>query len=232
MADADPAPVVPSLDRRKILVGLLFAGAAGLTAAAQPSRRIDYLGETKLDALIPKKIGEWEFETTSGLVVPPEDALSSALYSQLLTRVYTDGDQPPIMLLIAQSAGQSGILQIHRPEFCYPAGGFQLSSIVPRRIAAGGVAFNVNQLTATAPGRIEQLLYWTRIGTDMPASWRQQRLAIAMDNLKGLIPDAVLVRVSTVDPDSEASFARLERFVAALVQSLPAGDRRVLVTAG
>lgn len=221
----------PALDRRKVLIGLALAGSAGVVYARQPREAIDYLGSTKLEKLLPDKIGEWEFATSSGLVVPPEDALSAALYSQLLTRVYTSGDEPPIMLLIAQAAGQTGVLQIHRPEFCYPAGGFRLSPIVPRAIAANNVRFTANQLTATAPGRIEQIIYWTRVGDQMPASWRAQKIAVAIDNLKGKIPDAVLVRISTVDPDEEAAFARLQRFVTAMVDALPANRRNVLVTA-
>ena len=83
----------------------------------------------KLDDLVPKTIGPWKFVAASGLVVPPEDQLSRTLYSQLLTRVYSDGENPPMMLLIAQSASQTGILQVHRPESCYPASGYQISPV-------------------------------------------------------------------------------------------------------
>jgi EpsI family protein len=218
------------LDRRKMLIGLLFAGAASVTYARQPRERVDYLGSGKLDDLIPRTIGPWKFATTSGLVVPPEDSLAGGLYSQLLTRVYVNEDDTPIMLLIAQSGAQTGLLQVHRPEFCYPAGGYALSPIVERTVQANGRSFPANQLTATAPGRTEQILYWTRVGDDMPPSWAKQRLVTAMDSLKGVIPDAVLVRVSTVDADSAASATRLADFVARMIDAIPANRRQVLVS--
>lgn len=220
---------VGKIDRRKLLVGGLLAASSAAVWARQPSERIDYLGNRKLDDLIPKQIGGWKFATTSGLVVPPEDALSDSLYSQLMTRVYDNGRDPPVMLLIAQSAGQTGLLQVHRPEFCYPAGGFQLSPIVQRPIPVAGRARLINQLTASAPGRTEQILYWTRVGDGMPISWRQQRLAVAIDNLKGKIPDAVLVRVSSVDLDWNSTFTRLGAFVEQLLSQLPVSGRKVLV---
>lgn len=230
MRNEDAGPSLPNLDRRKFLIGGALAGTAALTWARQPQNRVDYLGSNKLENIIPKKIGQWDFVTTSGLVVPPEDALSDALYSQLLTRVYYNGSDSAVMLLIAQSAGQTGVLQVHRPEFCYPATGFQLSPIVQRPVAySGDRRFAVNQLTATQPGRTEQILYWTRVGDSMPISWAQQRLTIAEDNLKGIVPDAVLARVSTIENDSGTGFQRLAEFVEQLVQAMPVAARKVLI---
>lgn len=230
MADsvADALGQTRDLSRRRFLIGGTFAAAAGVVYARLPSRPVDLLGKRKLDAIIPLKIGGWEFQTNSGLVVPTEDTVSDALYSQLLTRVYTRGDEPPIMLLIAQSAGQSGFLQIHRPEYCYPAGGFQLSPITPMPLPAGDRTFDVNSLTATMPGRPEQIIYWTRVGTRMPLSWAAQRVAVAKDNLEGIIPDAVLTRLSTIDPNRDAAMARLAEFSAQLVAQMGAA-RNVLI---
>jgi EpsI family protein len=217
-----------ALDRRRFLIGGALAAGSATSFAGKPTQSVDFLGPRKLEALIPKKVGLYEFVSSSGLVVPTEDTLSDALYSQLLTRVYSNGTDTPVMLLIAQSGGQSGILQVHRPEFCYPAGGFQLSHIASVPLSAGGRTIEVNNLTAAMPGRAEQIVYWTRVGSHMPLSWADQRLVVAMDNLKGLIPDAVLTRLSTIDADAEAAYVRLARFAEQLLALLGA-DRNVLI---
>lgn len=221
---------VPGIDRRKFALGLLFAGAAGVAYARQPREHIDYLGKQKLENIVPKTIGRWQFVTTSGLVIPPEDQLSQMIYSQLLTRVYSDGQSPPIMLLVAQSAKQDGVVQIHRPEVCYPAGGYQLSPVVDHKVPLGGTAqLSTNQLTATSEDAVEQILYWTRIGDRLPQSWAEQRMAVARDNIAGKIPDAVLARVSTINPDKRAATAYMEGFIQALIGSVSESARRVLI---
>ena len=219
----------PSIDRRKFALGLAFASVAGIAAARQPTRNIDYLGKLKLDEVLPEKLGKWTFVSSSGLVVPPEDQLARALYSQLLTRVYADASGAPIMLLVAQSASQTGILQIHRPEFCYTAGGFKLSPSVPHPVPLAGTVLPALSISATRDARTEQIVSWTRIGNHMPLSWPQQRMAVAMDNLRGFIPDAVMVRVSTYGNDKGAALAVVDEFIQTLMNSVAPQVRRVFV---
>jgi EpsI family protein len=190
---------------------------------------LDYLGRDKLDDLVPKTIGRWKFVAASGLVIPPEDQLARTLYSQLLTRVYSDDEHEPVMLLVAQSAGQSGILQVHRPETCYPASGFQISKVAEHDILIGSRALQTNTLSASNEGRTEQIVYWIRVGDRIPTSWKQQKLDVAEENLRGIIPDAVLVRISTVTSDEAAARATLDAFARALIESVPASRRRVFV---
>ena len=219
----------PQIDRRKVLLGLLFCSAAGLAAWRQPTHHLDYLGRDKLDDVVPKTIGPWKFVAASGLVVPPNDQLSRATYSNLMTRVYSDGQNPPVMLLLAQSGSQTGILQIHRPETCYTASGYRISPVTPQRIQIGSTVVPANSMDARADGLTEHVIYWTRVGDRMPASWKQQRLAVAEQNLRGILPDAILVRVSTVNDDSEAARATLQSFVRALIAAVPPNRRSVLI---
>jgi EpsI family protein len=217
------------MTRRKFGLGLAFASVAGVAAARLPNKNLDYLGKQKLESVIPDKIGRWNFVSSSGLVVPPEDQMIRALYSQLVTRVYSDGSGPPIMLLVAQSATQTGILQIHRPEICYTAGGYQLSAIEPHVVGLPWGALPTLSMSATSDSRTEQLVYWTRIGDRLPKSWREQRMVVAMDNLRRIIPDAIMVRVSTFGNDKARALASMDEFILSLMNSVSPQVRRVFI---
>lgn len=215
--------------RRDILLGGALLATATAAHAMRPRSNIDLLGSNKLDRIIPNQIGPWRFRSNSGLVVPPEDDLSGALYAQLLTRTYVADEMPPMMLLIAQSPGQDGVLQVHRPEYCYPAGGFSLSRSERLMLPMpSGQVVPATTFSAISPNRTEQLLYWTRVGHGLPTTWAEQRWEVAKANLKGFIPDGVLVRVSTISPDPSALDLVIE-FSKALVGTMRSPDRQVLV---
>lgn len=219
-----------ALSRRDILVGGAMLAVAGISYARQPKAPPPLLGKTKLDTLIPNQIGRWTYQTKSGLVLPPRDQLSERIYDDLTTRVYTAPDGTGVMLLIAYSGQQDGMLQIHRPEVCYPASGYQLTRMVDHRIPIGGGRDVPSRfIVAEGLSRIEQLIYWTRIGPSFPTGWLGQREAVISENLKGIIPDGVLVRVSTIAPDNDAALAILDDFTRELLRVAPAKARQALI---
>jgi EpsI family protein len=216
------------LSRRELLIGGALLGSAAIAHARLPSERFDLLGTGKLESLIPKNVGDWSFYTNAGLVVPTADELSDQVYADLLTRVYVSKNRLPIMLLIAQSPAQSGVVQVHRPEVCYRFSGYKLTGGQPHMIPVpGGSQLRVRRLTATKENRIEQLLFWTRVGHKFPENWIQQRVAVAEANLRGIVPDAVLVRISAISPDPSA-VTDLVAFSNALLDSMPPSRRPIL----
>ena len=216
--------------RRELILGSLFLTAAGVTAARMPDRPINYLGKHKLEHIVPETIGRWKFVSSSGLVLPTEDQLALTLYSQQLTRVYWDRVGPPVMLLIAAGNNQTGFLQVHRPEVCYSAAGYELGDAEPQSVRFGdGRELVANKLRATREGQSEWMLYWTRVGNQIPATWAKQRLAIAVDNLNQIIPDAMLVRASSIMTDGEEAERVLGEFIQSLVASVSPSLRRAFV---
>ena len=221
--------IEPQTDRRKFLAGFLLCSAAGIAFLRRPRTKLDFLGSDKLEKLVPKTIGPWNYVTASGLVVPPEDQFEKTIYAQILTRVYSDEKNTPVMLLMAQSGSQTGFLQIHRPEICYTAGGYQVSAMIPHPIDLGGKVVPANRMDATSNGSTEHIVYWTRVGTEIPSDWRHQKLATAEQNLEGIVPDAILIRISTVNDDAVAAMATIDNFVRAMLQSIPASRRSVFI---
>ena len=219
----------PQIDRRKLLLGLLLCSATAAAAWRKPSKLVDKLGTRKLEDIVPKKIGSWNFAASSGVVVPPNDPLVNALYSQVLTRVYSDGENPSIMLLMAQSGTQTGFLQVHRPDFCYRASGYQISPVAPHPIQLGSGVIPASMMDATTGGTPEHVVFWTRIGDRIPGSWTAQKIAVAAQNLEGIVPDAILVRVSTVSNDAQSARQAIDDFVRAMIASVPAQMRPVFI---
>ena len=216
------------MTRRQTLIGggLLAAAAAGLVL--KPRRQENLLGSAKLENLVPKQFGDWRFNTASGLVLPPADQLRDQVYSQLLTRVSVHDDRPPVMLLIAYSGSQDGSLQVHRPEVCYPASGYRLTQTEPHTVPlAPGVAVPGREIVAETDVRREQLIYWTRQGSHFPTQWSEQRTAVIAENFAGIIPDGVLVRLSSAGGAGVTPF--LDAFARDLYGAIGPRMRRVLL---
>ena len=226
-SSAEKAPA----SRREFLVAGAAVGTAVATAAV--SWRLG--GGTQsiarpLDQIIPSEVGSWSRANDDGVLIPRGEDPDERFYDDVATRYYTSPGAPAVMLLIAYGSAQTGQTQIHRPEVCYPAAGFRVrgSREVRLRLAAG-VPLTAREMTATAPGRIEQILYWSRVGLEFPTDNLGQRWAVLRRTLSGAIPDGALVRMSLIDPNPVLGSAILENFADALVRSAGPDLARLMV---
>ena len=221
-----PAPGSSGLGRRSFVLGSAMLAVSGVSWARMPRPNRPALSTERFNAMMPARLGDWRFITQSGLVLPPSDALSDRLYDTLVTRSYANGTGQVMMLMIAYNNQQDGVLQIHRPEICYPAGGFRITDTRAVDVPiGGGRGLPCNSFVATSDARVEQVLYWTRVGSAFPRTWGEQRWAVARENLNKVIPDGLLARISLVDTDRTASSAP-ERARAARCQPGQRGPAR------
>ena len=200
------------LSRRHFVIGGALLVTAGVAFARQPTAHMPVVKRELFNDWIPGRFGAWTSIGNSGVVLPPPDALSDRLYDNLITRVYGDSESA-VMLLIAYNNVQDGVLQVHRPEVCYPVGGYVLTDTAPINVPALGKAVPANVFTATGPDRVEQVVYFTRLGHAYPRSWAQQRLAVIEENLAGRIPDGIMLRASLIGSDRQAAVTTLSRFI-------------------
>lgn len=217
--------------RRELLLGGLAAAASAVATARTPHPAAAATLPAAIDALVPDRAGAWQAAPTRDVVLPAPDALRDRLYDDLVTRIYSVPGQPAVMLLLAYKAVQDGVVQIHRPEVCYPASGFTLDR--PERLALplAGQEIPCMAYAASRGGRTEHLLYFTRIGASFPLSWAAQRWAVLAANLHGTVPDGLLLRVSTLAADRAAALPTLARFLPELAAAGSPGFRHLLTGA-
>jgi hypothetical protein len=57
----------------------------------------------------------------------------------------------------------------------------------------------------------------------------QQKVTVAEQNLRRIIPDAALIRVSTITTDGDQALGIMDDFVRSMLNSVPSSLRRVFV---
>lgn len=185
-----------------------------------------------LETVIPRQFGSWTLVPEISPVKPVEDGYvppdpnSKKVYSQEVSRGYTDGRGNIVMLLVAYGPVQNYRLKAHRPEICYTANGFRVSSKTEASISyRDGVApITAVRLITQRESRFEPVSYWMRVGNEISNSTVGNQLSRLKYGLRGVIPDGALFRVSTIGLASEASFKLQDQFVRDLLAAIPQQD--------
>ena len=216
---------------KNLIIGLAMLLAAGLAIALTP-RPVDSAGKPKFDLekLVPKQFAGWRLdESITPLQINPNlKAELAEIYSQTLSRTYVNEKNERVMLSIAYGGTQSRSLQVHRPEVCYSAQGFQILEQFKDELRAGGRSIPVMRLLAIQGQRSEPITYWVKIGDTAVRGNLEQGLARLKYGLTGKVPDGMLVRVSSISPQSGAAYRLQGAFVSDLLGAMAEGDRRTL----
>jgi EpsI family protein len=206
-----------------VLLALMLLSAA-LGAALRP--RISLADERPpidLAAMVPKTFGDWreEVNQVAQVVNPQQRDLLSKIYSQTLSRTYVNTQGYRVMLSIAYGKNQSDALQMHKPEICYPAQGFTLMDKQSTALNILGKPITATRLSTSLGKRHEPITYWTVVGDHIVTNGIDKKLTELRYAVSNRIPDGMLVRVSSIDPDTQNALKIQARFSADLVQSLP-----------
>ncbi|WP_397400052.1 exosortase C-terminal domain/associated protein EpsI [Phenylobacterium sp.] len=218
--------------RRDLLLGALcFSGAIAGTAL-KPRHEVRLLTSGKLADVVPRAFGDWNSEDVGDpYAVNGEGTLSAKLYNELLVRQYVNVKTgASVTLLMAYGGRQSDELQLHRPEVCYPAFGFNLTRNEPTSLKiSNSVSVPARRLAAEAEGRVESIIYWSRMGELLPQDGGQQRSARLNIAMQGIIPDGLLSRFSMTGNDPKKEWLAIERFVAELIGAVAPARRNALI---
>jgi len=214
---------------RVILIGLAMVVASGLAMAMKPTQRIADKGpRIDLETMIPKEFGDWKVDTTIiPLQVSPDvQAKLDKIYNQTLARTYVNSRGQRVMLSIAYGGSHGEGMQTHRPEVCYPAQGFTIDKVLETKaIQTTYGDLPVKRVVASLGQRIEPITYWVVVGDIRTGFGLQMKLAQLRYNITGVIPDGMLIRVSSIDRNEVGAYDLQEKFVLGLLASLTEPNR-------
>lgn len=215
--------------KRALLLAAAMVGASLGAQALVPSQRVaDIKPGIDLEAQVPKSFGEWKVDPAIIPLLPSPDvqAKLDALYSQVLARTYVNGRGDRVMLSIAYGSDQgSQATQVHRPEFCYAAQGFRVAVVGESALELRQGQLPVRRIVGRLQSRVEPITYWVTLDEVATLPGLSRKLQQIREGLRGRIPDGMLVRVSTIDADSDAAYAVQDAFVRQMMESLPQNVR-------
>lgn len=223
--------IIPPVNRIAILIAALMCAASiGAVVARPGTKAADLEPAISLETMVPKQFGDWREEPLRivQVVNPQTQELLDKLYSQILTRTYVNDKGYRIMLSLAYGSDQRGALQAHKPEVCYPAQGFTLHRNQASQLATPFGEIPAQRLFTSLGARQEPVTYWFTVGDKAVQGKLQRRLAELSYGLTGRIPDGMLFRVSSIDPDQARANRIQDQFINQLLQAVSPAERKRL----
>jgi EpsI family protein len=207
----------------------MCAASVGALVARPTTKAADLGPSISLEAMIPKRIGDWREYSQNALQVvnPQAQELLDKLYSQVLTRTYVNDGGYRIMLSLVYGTDvrARGSLQAHKPEVCYAAQGFVIQRSEAGLLATASGEIPVRRLFATMGARQEPLTYWFTVGDTAVQGKLEKRLVDLRYGLTGRIPDGMLFRVSSIDADPARAHQIQDQFINQLLQAVTPAER-------
>jgi EpsI family protein len=213
------------------IIGLSMVAAALLAIVLTPTRLTAATApKIDLETMIPKQFGDWhQLQELDVIAVSPEvQANLNKIYQQTLARTYVNSKGEQIMLSLAYGGDQRDGMQVHKPEVCYPAQGFQVTKLTNGTLDTGFSQIPVKRLLTTQGTRIEPITYWIIIGDTVAIDNFKWKLDQLRYGLTGKIPDGMIFRVSSIG-NVESAYAIQEEFIRDLLKSLPTASRKHLI---
>jgi EpsI family protein len=217
---------------RNVILMLLMIMASIFAYAVHPTHKIAADDPAfRLENIIPHQFGDWHElpEQNLEIINPQQEETIERIYSQTLARTYVNNKGDAIMLSIAYGEDQSDTNQLHHPEVCYPAQGFQVLTDEPALIKTPFGNIPGQRLYTTMGNRAEPLTYWTLLGHKIVRGGTQSKLEQLKYGFHGLIPDGLLFRVSNLSTNRAYSYALHEQFINQLLVNIGAPARQHLI---
>lgn len=219
------------LRKSLLLFALMFAASAAAVVLRPTHKVADQQPPVDLLTLIPKHFGDWheEPQNFAAVVNPQQKEVLDKIYNQTLSRTYINAKGYRVMLSVAYGGDQSDGMQVHKPEICYPAQGFQLLNKSTATIALPFGPLLVTRVDTQLGSRREPITYWITVGDQVVQNGIHKKLVEMSYGFSGRIPDGMLVRVSSIDANIQRAYVLHDQLIADMLAAAASPNRARLV---
>ena len=213
---------------RNVIICIAMLATAILSMTLKPTQKVANSTENvNLEKIIPKEFGDWKVVST---VIPiqlseAQEKLIKKLYQQSLSRTYLNNQQQRVMLSVVYGGEQSDSLQVHKPEMCYQAQGFDILKIVKSKLSTKYGQIPIKRVLAVQGNRNEPITYWFTVGNRVVSNNFDFKLQQLNYGLRGEIPDGILFRISSINSDETEAYKLEDKFVIDLLKVISVKDR-------
>jgi EpsI family protein len=224
-------PILPKLKfSPSLLIVMLMLLAVAAGQWLRPERVFaSAIGAVNLQAQIPEHFGEWHSVPAMQPILPDPEIQQNVkkTYEQVLARTYVNGGGSAVMLTAAYVANQPNeMTQVHRPEVCYRAQGFNVRTLRDDELALGEEGLPLRRVLATRGTRNEPLSYWVTVGDKAVLPGLGRKLEQLRLGMTGWVSDGMLVRVSIISDQQDQAFAIQDQFLQEMAEEMSPEVRR------
>ena len=232
------AKLLPALAVKTAAKVFIAFVIAALCAYWATPRLNEISNEPELENTVPHQFGDWREQSNPYAQVSLATGIAADLnqpYDQTVMRTYVNSKGQQVMLALAWGKHQRQEVKVHRPDLCYVAQGYKVSSLTTATfngVSQYGWTVTGKHMVVNSGRDMEAVAYWIRIGKLYSENAFETRVHIFKEGLAGRIPDGILVRASQkiqTDADAEKAFPILEEFLANLVAATPENARVLMV---
>lgn len=213
---------VKSKAKHLVLLALLLAAA--LTGLVHGEQRRTQKGPSRLTG-VPEKVGAWTMISQDSAA----DAKEASFLNDVLFRTYRRPDGQTVVLVVAYGADQRKKFNLHMPEVCYKASGYQVLSQSESTMHAPELKLK-QLVVASGPADTEPVQYWIMLDGKQVTGELEKRAKHLYYSAVGAQADGVLVRISSFssggDPGQDYQVQR--EFISSLYQSVDPQLRTLL----
>ena len=194
---------------------LVLVAVAALSTILHPEVRRVNQSAGRLPS-VPQSFGAWTMRSQNTVA----DSKEASFLNDVLYRTYQRADGKTVLLVVAYGADQRKKFNLHMPEVCYKASGYQVMSQAESLMH--DPELKLKQLVVTAGAADTQpVQYWIMLDGRQVTSELEKRIRHLYYSVVGAQTDGVLVRVSSFlsDGDPGKEYEIQQEFIGSLYKS-------------